>query len=254
MKMKKKIVNELSFKENLIAQKRGMYLKSKIDEINVEIKAADTNIAKYRNKKAELFGSTAESFANEKVNDYYILKCLYKDRALESPVFSEEEFDDIDAVLLAHITEEYQKVYSLLTDENIQKLVLDDFFYLYLPFTESPFDFYGKGACELSYHQLKLLIYSRFFKNVLQNNDKMPEEIKKDPEKIMEYMHATENAKKIFQNKAESGGAQSLVGATKADYEYLNMKRPGQRGLSLKEAAKKSGGSLDMKQMMELIN
>ena len=49
-----------------------------------------------------------------------------------------------------------------------------------MPFAEHAHEFYGKPICDLTYNQLKLLIYSRYFRNIFNNNDKMPDHIKKD--------------------------------------------------------------------------
>ena len=82
----------------------------------------------------------------------------------------------------------------------------------------------------------------------------MPEHIKKDPERIIDYVNANENAKKIMDQKGEKEGtAQTIVGATEEDMEYIGFKGQGERTNSLSEAAKKKGGSLSMEDMMKLF-
>lgn len=248
------IKQEESFIENLLKQKKSLFLKSEIQRVNKDIEEGQKRLNDLKNTRSSLFARTAESYAEERLNDYYILKCLYKDRAVSQPAYSQEEFDEIDSETLFKIIKEYNYVYKNMGDDSIQKIVLEDFYNLYMPFAENAMEFYGKPVCDLTHNQLKLLIYSRFFKNVLQNNDKMPEEIKKDPEKIMDYVNANENAKKIMERKANKENvAESIVGATNEDLEYIGMKKKGQKGLSLAEEAKKKGGSLSMEDMMNLF-
>jgi len=200
------------------------------------------------------FSRTAESYAEERLNDHYILKCLYKDKKIQEPLYSEEMFDDIDSEDLFIIMKEYTRIYKEINDDSIQRVVLQDFYNLYLPFAESPMEFYGKPICDLTFNQLKLLVYSRFFKNAFQQNQNMPQDIKNDPDKIMDYLNANENVKKVREKNAnKENSAESIVGATREDLEYLNIAKPGQKTLSLAEEAKKKGGSLSMDDMMKLF-
>jgi hypothetical protein len=248
------IKQEEDFIDNLNKQKKTLYLKSEIQRVNADIESAQKRLYDLKNTKAAFFNRTAESYAEERVNDFYILKCLYKDKKLSQPAFEEHEFDNIDSETLTCIIRQYSEVYKNINDNTIQHLVLQDFFNLYMPFAENPTEFFGKSVCELTYNQVKLLIYSRFFKNVFQQNDKMPQDIKSDPDKIIDYVNANENAKKVIENKNnKENQATSIVGATTEDLEYVGLKAKGQKTLSLADEAKKKGGSLSMDDMMKLF-
>lgn len=240
--------------ENFQKQKKNLFLKSEILRINADIESAQKRLYDLKNTKAAFFNRTAESYAEERVNDFYILKCLYKDKKLSIVAFEEDQFDNIDSETLTSIIKQYSEVYKNINDSTIQYLVLQDFFNLYMPFAENPTEFFGKSVCELTYNQVKLLIYARFFKNVFQQNDKMPQEIKNDPDKIIDYVNANENAKKAIENKNnKENQATSIVGATSEDLEYIGLKAKGQKTLSLADEAKKKGGSLSMDDMMKLF-
>lgn len=240
--------------ENLNKQKKSLYLKSEIMRVNADIESAQKRLNDLKNTRATFFQRTAESYAEERVNDYYILKCLYKDKSLTIEAFQDSEFDNIDAETLSIIIKQYSEVYRNINDNTIQYLVLQDFFNLYMPFAENPTEFFGKSVCELTYNQVKLLIYARFFKNVFQQNDKMPQDIKNDPDKIIDYVNANENAKKMIENKNnKENQATSIVGATPEDLEYVGLKAKGQKTLSLADEAKKKGGSLSMEDMMKIF-
>lgn len=240
--------------ENFNKQKKSLFLKSEITRVNADIESAQKRLNDLKNTRAAFFQRTAESYAEERVNDYYILKCLYKDKDLKKSAFQDDEFDYIDAETLSIIIQQYSEVYKNINDNNIQHLVLQDFFNLYMPFAENPSEFFGKSVCELTYNQVKLLIYARFFKNIFQQNDKMPQEIKNDPDKIIDYVNANENAKKMIENKNNKDNqASSIVGATSEDLEYVGLKAKGQKTLSLADEAKKKGGSLSMEDMMKIF-
>ena len=248
------IKQEEDFIDNLNKQKKSLYLKSEIQRINADIESGQKRLYDLKNTKAAFFNRTAESYAEERVNDFYILKCLYKDKSLSKPAFEEDQFDNIDSETLTCIIKQYSEVYKNINDNTIQYLVLQDFFNLYMPFAENPTEFFGKSVCELTYNQVKLLIYARFFKNVFQQNDKMPQEIRNDPDKIIDYVNANENAKKIIENKNnKENQATSIVGATSEDLEYVGLKAKGQKTLSLADEAKKKGGSLSMEDMMKIF-
>jgi hypothetical protein len=248
------IKQEEDFIDNLNKQKKVLYLKSEIQRVNADIESGQKRLYDLKNTKASFFNRTAESYAEERVNDFYILKCLYKDKSLSKPAFEENQFDNIDSETLTCIIKQYSEVYKNINDNTIQYLVLQDFFNLYMPFAENPTEFFGKSVCELTYNQVKLLIYSRFFKNVFQQNDKMPQDIKNDPDKIIDYVNANENAKKVIENKNnKENQASSIVGATSEDLEYVGLKAKGQKTLSLADEAKKKGGSLSMDDMMKIF-
>ena len=248
------IKQEEDFIDNLNKQKKSLYLKSEIQRVNADIESGQKRLYDLKNTKASFFNRTAESYAEERVNDFYILKCLYKDKKLSQQAFEEDQFDNIDSETLTSIIRQYSEVYKNINDNTIQYLVLQDFFNLYMPFAENPTEFFGKSVCELTYNQVKLLIYARFFKNVFQQNDKMPQDIKNDPDKIIDYVNANENAKKVIENKNnKENQASSIIGATSEDLEYVGLKAKGQKTLSLADEAKKKGGSLSMEDMMNIF-
>ena len=118
--------------ENFNKQKKTLYLKSEIMRVNVDIESAQKRLNDLKNTRAAFFQRTAESYAEERVNDYYILKCLYKDKSLTKEAFQDSEFDDIDSETLHTIIKQYSEVYKNINDNTIQYLVLQDFFNLYM--------------------------------------------------------------------------------------------------------------------------
>lgn len=242
---------EESFLLTLTNNKKNTYLKSQLDAINKQIEFSKSKINKLKNERNSLIGNTCENHADQKVTEEFLRFAFFKEKELKQLAFSDEEFDELDVFTIAELVGLYNSILFDFSDDALQRLVLQDFFSYYMPFCEDPLHFYGQPIIKLTHNQLRLIIYARYFKNILTNNDKIPDEYRKDPEKIIEYINANEKAKKMMEGKDNS--ATSIVGATKEDYEYLNLNRNNTKKISLAQEAKKKGGSLGMKDLMNLM-
>ncbi len=247
-----KINQEEVFIRKLQDQKKTTYLKSQIDAFNSQIEESIKKLNKLKNTRNSYLGNTCENYADQKNTEDFLKFTLYTSPSLTDKKFSDEEFDEILVSDLGDIIEQYNEVNRKFTDLNIQKTVLQDFFSYYISFSEDPIHFFGLPVTKLTFNQLRTLIYARYFKNIFMQNDNMPEEYRRDPEKIFDYVNANEKAKELI-NKEKDGQAQSIVGATKEDYKYLNMDKGTTKTLSLAEEAKKKGGSLDMNDLMKIM-
>lgn len=242
---------EEMFLEKIKDQKKHTYLKSQIEIFNKQIDDSLKKINNLKNKRNSLLGNTCENFADQRITEEFLKISLFKDKNLQKSYFTEEEFDYLSPESLSEYVIHYNNCINLITDYRIQKLVLEDFFTYYISYCEDPIHFFGKPVTNLSHNQLKLLLFARYFKNILANNDKIPEEYKKDPEKLIDYVTANQNAKDKIKDKENQ--ATSLVGATSEDYKYINMDKKDSKKLSLSEEANKKGGSLDMNDLMKLM-
>jgi len=245
------IKQEEFFLIKITEQKKNTYLKSQIDVLNAQINDSLLKINELKNKRSSFLGNTCENYAEQRVTEEFLKFTIYKDKELKSLFFSEEEFDELPSDGLTELIKIYNSILNRFSDSKIQKMVLEDFFSYYMPFCEDPIHFYGKPIIQLTYNQLRLILYARYFKNIISNNDKIPEQYKKDPEKLIDYVNANEKAKEKMQEKDNQ--ATSIVGATKEDYKYINMDKGSTKTVSLAEEAKKKGGSLDMKDLMKLM-
>ena len=90
----------------------------------------------------------------------------------------------------------------------------------------------------------------RLVKNIFENYSKIPDRIRTNPEKIIDYVNAQEKAKDKLKN-FDKDGASTLVGAKKEDYEYLGVANSQENTLSAK--LKEKGGKMDMKDLMQAI-
>ena len=245
------IKQEEVFLHKITEQKKNTYLKSQIDILNKQLNDSLLKINELKNKRNSYLGNTCEHYAEQRVTEEFLKFTIYKDKNLDILFYLEEEFDNINSDNLSELIKIYNSILNNFSDFRIQKLVLEDFFSYYMPYCEDPIHFYGKPIINLTYNQLRLILYARYFKNILSTNDKIPENYKKDPDKLIDYVNANEKAKEKMQQKDNQ--ATSIVGATKEDYKYINMDKGNTKNVSLAEEAKKKGGSLDMKDLMKLM-
>lgn len=244
------------FIQTLTDAKRTLVLKSQIDKKNQQIEEASKELEKKVHDRYQVLGNTAEKYAKEKSNDHYIIRSFFSNKKLDKPIFTEKDFWSLDDRHLQKAVVKYNSFFSSFSEDNIRHLCLQDFYYSYFPFSESPVDFFGQAIVNLTYNQLRLIVYTKIFKNIFERNDAIPYQIKKDPDALLDFGSISEETKEKIKEKMDVDGATSFVGATKEDLDYLNLreKKEGDsvRTVSLTEEAKKKGGSLNMEDLMRM--
>lgn len=249
-------INQLErFIEQLQKNKTALVLKSDIDKQNQSIQETRQKISNLKEKRSALLGVNAESYADKRSNDYYIIKSFFHDEDLKNPLFPEEkDYGDLYSEEVQEFVLSYNNTFLSFEELKIQEMILQDFYYIYFPFSEDTVGFFGKPVCELTYNQLKLIVYTKIFKNIFETNKHIPEKIKKDPQALLDYGSISEDAKEKMKNKLDKDqdGA-TLFGATDEDYEYAGLDKPSEKsGISIQKAAELKGGSLSMQDLMEL--
>ena len=246
-----KITRCRSFIETMQEAKKKLVLKSAQDQQNALIDAEQEKLIAMERQKQDLLGSTCEKYAEGRTHDFYILKSFYKDLEAHRPLYTPEEYDELSQEEVSFLVLTYNRVFESFSEDSIQYLVLEDFYNPYLNFADDSMQFYGKPFCELTYNQIRMIVFTKIFKNIYETNHNIPEKIRKDPRALLDYGSiSSEEKEKIKEGFSASAGS-TLVGATDEDYEYLGMEKP-DSGVSLHQAAKKKGGSLTMEDMMKL--
>jgi len=245
-----KIIEQRNYLKHSETSKKQLYLKAEIDRANEEIEESQKKILELEAQKSALLGQTCEKYSESRISDHYIIKSLYKDSDLKQTYYSEDEVDNMSRSEMTSIVRLYNHAYSSFDDTKIQKVTLQDFYQPYLAFCENVQNMFSKPLFELSLNQVKLIIYSRMFKNIFENYPKIPDRIKTDPEKIFDYVNAQEKAKDNLKN-IDKDGASTIVGAKKEDYDYLGIE--GSQGNSLSAKLKEKGGKMDMKDLMQVL-
>lgn len=249
------ISRQESFIDQLNRNKSQLVLKSQIDINNESIDKAHQTIDKLKQRRSELIGINAEDYADKRSNDYYIIKSFYEDKDLETPVFPEEQdFNELYAEDVVKFIQAYNDSFKNFEELKIQEMILQDFYYIYFPFSDDTVGFFGNPVCHLTYNQLKLIVYTKIFKNIFERNNHIPEKIKKDPRALLDYGNISDDAKNKMKERLDTHkDGSTLFGATNEDYEYAGLDKPSDSSqVSLQKAAEKKGGSLSMEDLMEL--
>jgi len=231
--------------------RKQLYLKTELEINEKQLKEARDKLGELLFAKANLVGQTCEKYSRSRVNDHYILKSFFKDRDLSVAYYTDEEISELPLKELQVITQLYNLHVGLFTDQHIQDLTLQDFYAPYFPFCDNVMNFFNKPLFQLSSNQVKIIVFTRMFKNIFENYPKIPESIRKDSAKIIDYVNAQDKAKDVMSN-LDKDGASTVMGATKEDYEYLGY-QSNLKGKSLTDMLKEKGGKMNMQDLIETM-
>ena len=117
------------FLNNLKKTKSNLNLKSEKDRHQKIIDEEEAKLNKKRNEKSAMLGNTAEAYASKQVNDYFIVNSFYSDDKLTKKHLTEEKFNELSYSEIGEYTKANNLIVSTFSEENIQKIVLEEFFF-----------------------------------------------------------------------------------------------------------------------------
>jgi hypothetical protein len=184
---------------------------------------------------------------------------LFKDQSLKEKFFKESDYEDLDNKEIMVLIKNYNEVNGRFNDRNLKKISLAGYFsnIFYLS-QDNPHIFYGKPLVELSFYQIELFSYGRYFKSILSNaKTKPPEYLMTDPDKLIEWYEGSKNVDEVLNKNSKvaqkDNVATSIVGATSEDMKRLGLKNDNESiGIDLNKEAAKKGGKLDMQDLIKL--
>ena len=243
----KKIQDKKKFIQNLKNSLSKIVLPSKRKEHKKLIDLEISKLSALSFEREKLIGLTAEKYAERKVNKDFFESLLYLDENFEVSPFDDLDYQDIEtAKELANLEGEF---FNRMNDGNISKAVLSPFFGPYLPYAEDVLNMFGEPLKNLTAFQLKMISYGRSFLNIFKNSQKeIPDHIAKDPDLLIDFYNSQKTDNNV-KNKGESD-ATTYFGENREDIQQL--KNEDQEAIILTDEIKKKGGSLNMKDMMDL--
>jgi hypothetical protein len=250
----KEILNTKTNLAGLQKTKEKVFLQAHIDQANKEIEENQINLAVQERDKEELIGFTAEAYASRRINEHYMYNALLNED--RERLFSKEEFDELGEGQMVELIGAYNKSTKKFKSDALKRISVSGFFTnLFYLCSDNPFVFFGKSVVELTFYQIELFGYGRYYKNMIENSEnKPPEEISRNPEKLVEWFESSKSARETLDKSkigGQDGSATSLVGASKEDLKRLGLDNPNETINLAKKAAEK-GGSLTMDDMMKL--
>lgn len=236
------IKNNILFIDGMREQISQSFLLSKRKLLRREVKDAESKLQKLYTKKDFLIGRTAEKLASQQSTYYQVVNLIYKDKLFKEKLINE----DIDNEQYNKLAEIYFRELNKLSIENIKKIALSSFFTsMYYMCDDNAYYFYGKPVVDLTDYQINLLMYGKYFKNLMsQYGEKLPDFMGENPDDIIEWFEITKNVEKsgILEEKEGDTSAMSVTGATKEDLKIMGI-NPSQI-VNIGDKLKKSGKSI----------
>jgi hypothetical protein len=249
----KKLSSETEF---LRKRKANSYIPSQSEDIEKQIKENEKGLSKLLSNKIRLLGTTAESLAAKRSEDFYIYHSLFKDNKLSVKLF-DEDFEEVDAEFLEGAKLSYYHGLSPILHKNIKKIALSREFMDLMNLAQDPYQILGKPYCQYTYFQIDLISFGRFYKHILSQETKPPANLLEDPDKLEQWFEMSQNAQKIMQKTGKEGvgdSASVMFGATTDDLNKVLGNDPNIKNLDteIKKAAGEKGGMLNKEDMMKL--
>lgn len=250
----KKLKSDIS---SLKQTKSKLFKSDDINEMNRQIDEKKLELINLTIEKKDLLGFTVEDYANKKINEYYMFNSLFKDKDLKDRYFSEQEFDELENKEISEVLEIYNNINKNFIENNLKKIALSSYYLsLFNLCDENAYNLYGKPIVYLTFYQMEVFGYARYFKNALSDAKHKPaSEYYEDPEKLIEWLESSKNVEEVLTksenslSKTEGAIATSIVGAKKEDLAKIGKD---ENSVSLHKEAQKKGGVLSMEDLMKM--
>lgn len=250
----KKLKSDIS---TLRQTKSKLFKSDDINEFNKKIDEKKLELITLTVERKDLLGFTVEDYANKKINEYYMFNSLFKDKNLKDRYFSEQEFDELENKDISEILTIYNDINKNFVETNLKKISLSSYYLsLFNLCDENAYNLYGKPIVYLTFYQMEIFGYARYFKNALSEAKHKPaNEYYEDPEKLIEWLESSKNVEEVLTksenslSKTEGAIATSIVGAKKEDLAKIGKD---ENNVSLHKEAQKKGGVLSMEDLMKM--
>jgi hypothetical protein len=229
--------------------KTKLFLKAQLASVQRQIDSKTEKLQAILNEKISIVGLTSEKFSDKKSSEQVIRLALFKDEQLKVPLYSEEEYDELDP----EESEKYLSIYSEImgdfSDKTIKMISAASFFMNSLMLCKSnPFIFFGKSVSELTNFQSEIFSNGLSYKSVLEKGNSPDIEYHTDLEKMIEWYESSGNIQKV-QEKAKDRQGSTMMGASK---EELRMMSRGEATVDLEKFAEQKGGTLNMEDFISI--
>jgi hypothetical protein len=192
--------------------------KSRISE---QIKEQENRLKKLKDERSAYIVMTAEDWSSKKTVDYFLQNFVFKDQYFNKRFFEQlDDFELSDDLLVDELTIYYYKFLTDFAEKKIKQLAISSLFQNIIYISGSnPKDVFGKCAIDLTKHQSDLLIFGKYYQNIIKNSDgNIPDSIYEDPDKIIDWFDASKKQKETMsdarnklKNKSGSDNSSSFL-------------------------------------------
>lgn len=177
--------------------------------------------------KRMVLGRTCEVYAEEEINDYYILYNLFKDIDLRIPLFRVEDLDYVPEKDMSQISNDYRKAMEPCSDKGVKKLAMQGFFQRYFQICQDDFtSFFGVPICRLTFNQVDLIRWGSHFKGLYSKHDvsKWPKNVLDDPDLMIEYASSVDEKRRELEEKGANDADTMVIGMKDEDAKVTGVK------------------------------
>jgi len=236
---------------SLKKSKSSAFIPSQIKSINEQIVEAELNVNIVLSKKDGFVGLTAEKYANQQSNNYYIYYSLFKDKETTVPAFSLGEFNDLDNKRLNNIIDYFNRKIRQFEESNLKRVALSSQFQNPYSLCNSAYEFLGKPLSRVSYYQNSLISYGHFYRSILRESEHTPpEDVANDPFKLEDWYNGLQNTEKLMNKYADKEGNVGIFGATQQDIIDMGLQNEAAPSDIFEQLGQK--GTLSFKEMLAL--
>lgn len=218
------IKGQKDYVENLVKTKATAKYASQIENFNKQIAAERKRLNDMLAKKERLFGHTADQYAEQKAQFYYIYLSFHRDEALTTRYFTLEDLNEMDDEDSQDLFLSYLDFVEDFKLENVERISISHYFTgaFYLCGDDLS-TFFARPMWQLSLYQTNLLSSGHYFRSIMQGEN-IPQDIRDNPEKIKEFVSASKNVKEMMAKSGKDGSNVGLVGATAKDLASQGIK------------------------------
>lgn len=158
-----------------------------IQNYEKQIEEEKSKLENILNEKALKIGTTAELYAQQRLNDYYIINNIFLNKDFSQPLFTESDFEDFPDSTVQEVVNFYSKTVEPCSSSYLRYLVVQDFFIDYYNLcSDNLYMFFGKPVSDLTMYQIRLGNTARYFKSLIEHTDmsKLAPGTKNDPDAI----------------------------------------------------------------------
>jgi hypothetical protein len=198
----------LKTKSSLIFDSDKRRIQEQINDLNEKIISAS-------NERSSFLSMSAESWAQVRLKDYFIINFFFENYDLTKKTFARDDdieyVDDDDFFTYSSCYYSYLNIFS---NKNIKKCSLMlEFQNTFFISDMSAQSFFGKPIIGLTTNQIDLLIYGKYYNNIIKNTEaKIPQELYDDPDKFEEWCESSSQKRKLMESKNKKGGSTFIVG------------------------------------------
>lgn len=187
--------------------------KRRIDE---QINSENERLQKLKNERSSFIVMTAEEWATRRTSDFFIKNFVFKSETLKE-LFFEKGLDEEDEILVDWIIFYYFKYLSDFSPKIIKRVAISHHFQNILYIGTTALDVFGKCVIELTKNQHEILIWGKYYQNIIKNTDtEIPDSVYDDPEKLDQWLESLKNKKrvesKVSRNRGGNKGSTFLFG------------------------------------------